>query len=255
MPRAALTLLAFLLATPPRAARGQAPRDTLRVLLVVDDSAARRDLVEGAVLGAEEGARTGALFGTAVELRVREARDTTRIDLATAFGGAPPSILVVAADSAVCVALGRETAARGVALLDAGCPACDASAGTAAYALTPPALPGAGDSTRLELWHWSLDRFGGEQLNQRFERRFSTRMSSAAWAGWFAMKVSLDLALRAHAAAGRALLARLGDPRTGFDGQKGRPLRFDPSTRRLVQPLYRVAGTGDAEHVVAEVAP
>ena len=250
---AALTLLAISLATaaPP------ASPDTLRVLLVVDDSAARRAAVEGARLGAEEAAHTGALFGTAVVLRVREARDSGQVAgvLAGFTAADAPSIIVVAADSTACAPLARLAARREVALLDVGCPASGASAGAGAYALTAFSPADASDSTRLELWHWSLDRFGGEQLNQRFERRFGTRMTSASWAGWFAMKVSLDLALRTHATSARSLLARLRDPATQFDGQKGRPLRFAPATRRLVQPLYRVAGAGDAEHVVAEVAP
>ena len=160
--------------------------------------------------------------------------------------------MVVAADSATCATIDRAAAARRSALLDVGCPAGVAAG---AYAITADTAATARDSTRLELWHWSLERFGGEQLNQRFARRFGTRMNSAAWAGWFAMKISLDLALRARATAAPRLLARLRDPATQFDGQKGRPLRFAPATRRLVQPLYRVAGAGDAEHVVAEVTP
>ena len=212
------------------------------------------------MLGVEEASHTGALFGTNVELRVREARDSA--PGAGALGGfasgRAPSIVVVAADSATCVALDRAAAARRIALLDVGCPAGAAAVATGAYALTADAASGsnaASDSTRLELWHWSLERFGGEQLNQRFQRRFGAHMTSAAWAAWFAMKISLDLALRAHTAAAPTMLARLRDPATQFDGQKGRPLRFAPATRRLAQPLYRVAGTGDAEHVIAEVAP
>ena len=32
-------------------------------------------------------------------------------------------------------------------------------------------------------------------------------------------------------------------------------LRFAPDTHRLVQPVYRVTGRGDAERVVTEVGP
>jgi hypothetical protein len=92
-------------------------------------------------------------------------------------------------------------------------------------------------------------------LNLRFRRRFNEPMDSDAWAGWFAMKMALDLALHAHGAAPSALLAQLADPRAAFDGQKGRPLRFAADTHRLVQPLYRVTGSADSSRVVAEVAP
>src|SRR4051812_4573688 len=53
----------------PAPARAAAP-SALRVVLVVDDSSARRSLVRGATLGAEEAARTGALFQTPVTLRI-----------------------------------------------------------------------------------------------------------------------------------------------------------------------------------------
>jgi hypothetical protein len=125
------------------------------------------------------------------------------------------------------------------------------------YSLYPPAALEAatGDTTRVELWHRTLDKFGGEQLNERFRRRFSAAMDSPAWVGWLSMKIALDLALHAHSASGSALLRQLADPRSQFDGQKGRPLRFTADTHRLVQPVYRVAGRGDSERVVAEVAP
>jgi hypothetical protein len=113
----------------------------------------------------------------------------------------------------------------------------------------------AADSTHLALWHPSLERFGAEQLNDRFHRRFGAAMDSDAWMGWLAMKMALDLALHAHSASGPTLLQQLADPHTAFDGQKGRPLRFDPATHRLVQPLYRIAGSGDSARVVAEIAP
>jgi hypothetical protein len=252
VPIASLTLLLFSLAAAPH----PAPRETLRLLLVVDDSAARREVTRGVLLGAEEASHTGALFGAAVELRIREAGDEAAVGraMADAFDHAAPSIVVAAGDAGLCAALARAAVAADIALLDVGCPAADTPAPANVYAIAALPAP-AGDSTRLELWHRSLDRFGGEQLNKRFERRFGSPMTSAAWAGWFAAKVSLDLALHAHAAAGARLLARLRDPAMQFDGQKGRPLHFAAETHRLVQPLYRIAGTGDAEHVVAEVVP
>jgi hypothetical protein len=66
------------------------------------------------------------------------------------------------------------------------------------------------------------------------------------------MKIALDLALRGHAVDGQSMLRQLADPRSQFDGQKGRPLRFTADSHRLEQPVYRVVGRGDAERVLAE---
>lgn len=226
--------------------------DTLRVVLVVDDTTGRRSLLEGARLGAEEASHTGALFGTVVTLRVesRASFDTTR-------RAANPSIYVVAGDTNICSAVMLQSARLTIPVLDAGCPSIGVPPATTAYSVVPAAATAtiADDSSRVELWHWSLERFGGEQLNERFHRRFGARMDSAAWTGWFALKIALDVALHAQATNGRALVRQLADPRAQYDGQKGRPLRFAADTHRLVQPLYRIAGHGDAERVVAEVTP
>ena len=227
--------------------------DTLHILLIVDDTIARSSLVHGSMLGAEEAMHTGALFGTAALLRVEEARDSVAVARALRSSGAP-SLVIVAGPREMCDVVVALTMHQALAVFDAGC--AGAVADSDAYSLVslPTASP-ADDSTHLELWHATLDRFGGEQLNQRYRRRFGSAMDSPAWAGWVAAKIALDLALHAHSTAPAALLAQLRSGRQQFDGQKGRPLYFDPGTRRLVQPLYRVAGNGAEERVVAEVNP
>lgn len=232
--------------------------DTLRVVVVVDDVDAHRSLIRGATLGAEEATHTGQLFGQSVTMVVvgRAGLDSMTRAAGRAEGRPAPSIYVIAGDSLFCSQFMQQSAPTSAPLLDAGCAGVGATAPTAfSVDSRPPVPPAPADSTRLELWHPSLERFGAEQLNQRYRRRFGDGMDSDAWAGWFAMKVSLDLALRAHSVSPSALLEQLADPRGSFDGQKGRPLRFAPVSRRLVQPMYRVAGAGDASHVVAEVAP
>lgn len=254
--------MAGALATPhhSRPHTHAAADDTLHVVLVVDDTAARRSLVHGAILGAEEASHTGALFGTAVTLRVvgREGFDSTgRASAAPAPGAHTASLFVVAGGAATCSDVMRQSRRATIPVLDAGCAPADSAPAATVYSLLPGAEPvaTAGDSTRVELWHWTLERFGGEQLNERFRRRFGERMDSPAWTGWLSLKIALDLALHAHATTGAALLRQLADPHAQFDGQKGRPLRFTPATHRLIQPVYRIAGHGDSERVVAEVAP
>lgn len=231
--------------------------DTLRIALVVDDSAAHRSLVRGATLGAEEAAHTGVLFGQPVRMIVvaRAATDATAPGALRAGLGPAASIYIVAGDSTFCSRFMQQSARPRAPVLDAGCPHPTLIEPTVYAIDSRPAGGAASDSAHLELWHSSLERFGAEQLNQRFRRRFNEAMDSDAWAGWFATKIALDLALHAQAVSHGALLAQLADPKASFDGQKGRPLRFAPDTHRLVQPLYRVAGVGDSSRVVAEVAP
>lgn len=257
----ALVLAAVAGAAPATSAPPPPPAtDTLRVVLVVDDTVARRSLVRGARLGAEEASHTGALFSTVVTLTVasRGSFDSTaRASGADGSRAALPSLYVVAGDSSTCSAVMLQSVHSTIPLLDAGCPPMGGPSSKVAYSLLPAtALTAiADDSSRVELWHWSLERFGGEQLNERYRRRFGARMDSPAWSGWLALKIALDAALHAQRTDGRSLLRQLADPRAHYDGQKGRPLRFDRDTHRLVQPVYRVSGRGGAERVVAEVAP
>ena len=257
------TALAFagaLAATPAGGTPSSHHADTLRVVLVVDDTIAQRSLLRGALLGAEEASHTGALFGRVVTLRVALPAFLDSVERATPSSGSRsplPSMYLVAGDSATCSRVMLQSARHSIPALDAGCALGDSARRATVYSIFPPtnATAATDDSTRLELWHSSLERFGGEQLNERFRRRFGAMMDSQAWAGWFALKVALDAALHAQATNGAALLRQLGDPSAQYDGQKGRPLRFAPDTHRLIQPLYRVAGRGGAEHVVAEVLP
>jgi ABC-type branched-subunit amino acid transport system substrate-binding protein len=100
----------------------------------------------------------------------------------------------------------------------------------------------------LVAWSSSLERFGAAQLNERYRKRFGVEMDEDAWAGWLAIKVLLDAVLRKGTAdpctLERALIA--GER---FDGHKGVPLFFDPLSRELVQPLFALRTSGEAEPV------
>ena len=89
-------------------------------------------------------------------------------------------------------------------------------------------------------WHPDLERFGAEQLNERFHRRFGQSMDEDAWHGWIAVKIAAELALRASP--GTGLLDLL--PHAAFDGHKGTQLRFDLENHYLIQPVYEVDGKG-----------
>ncbi|HEX6898406.1 MAG TPA: hypothetical protein VF789_01780 [Thermoanaerobaculia bacterium] len=96
---------------------------------------------------------------------------------------------------------------------------------------------------RVVDWHPDLERFGAEQLNERFHRRFGRPMDEAAWRGWVAVKIAAEAALRG------GVLEQLGS--AGFDGHKGTQLRFG-GDHFLIQPVYLVDAKGK---MVEEVAP
>jgi ABC-type branched-subunit amino acid transport system substrate-binding protein len=106
------------------------------------------------------------------------------------------------------------------------------------------------------VWHHTLRRFGADQLNERFRRRFGSEMDGPAWAAWAAVKVLVDGAMRARTTNGAALARHLLRPDSRFDAHKGEPLTFDPRTGELRQPLYLVLSTesgGQRERVATEV--
>ena len=87
-------------------------------------------------------------------------------------------------------------------------------------------------------WHASLEKYGAEQLNERFTRKTGEPMDAAAWIAWMLVRVVVDAELRGVAlAAGR------------FDGHKGVALSFD-AQRRMQQPMCIVDSTGGLLGVV-----
>jgi ABC-type branched-subunit amino acid transport system substrate-binding protein len=100
------------------------------------------------------------------------------------------------------------------------------------------------DDAVVALWDSSLERYGAAQLNDRYRHATGQPMSSAAWTGWFAVKVIQETIERAQSTVPRALRDHLEKPATGFDGHKGELLTFRPADHQLRQPLY-VSSAGD----------
>ena len=247
----ARALLGAPLAAPRRGA------DALTVALLLprapDDYARAARL--GAQFGAEEGARTAALFGRVLAYAEHShdgADDARGVARLAADRGA--RVLVGGFDAESCAAIAEVTAGAGAVFLNVGrgddalrgarCAASmfhvapsDAmradvlAAARAADGAIPP-------DAAVESWHPSLERFGAAQLTDRFRARHGVAMTSGAWAGWFAVKAVTDLALRDRANA--ALAPLLAAPAAQFDGHKGMRLSFRPWDRQLRQPLYVV---------------
>jgi hypothetical protein len=192
-----------------------APRPETRVvqiaLLLPEGTCAHR----GALLGFEEAKRTADLLGVALR------RTTTAGDVTvgpTAPANEPRTLFLVS-----------------------GIPKAAPPRPRVFYVTSSPRVrQRQAKGSRVVDWHPDLYRFGAEQLNERFHRRFGQPMDEDAWHGWIAVKIAAELALRASP--GTGLLDLL--PRLAFDGHKGTQLRFDLEDHHLIQPVYRVDGKG-----------
>jgi hypothetical protein len=233
---------------------------------------ARRDGLAGARLGAAEAERAALLLR----------RPLTFIE----WTGAPPdspdtvtawlrenaaSILVGGFDEAECRTLATATDAAGALLLNIGCgsdglrgagcarhvfhiAASDRMLRDVLAAHAGVAGSAAAGRTNAAIWHPALTRFGAAQVNERFREETGHTMSGAAWAGWAAVKIAADAALRARGTDGAALAEHFRSPRTQFDGHKGWPLSFRAWDGQLRQPLYVVGPATAAEPAGALMA-
>jgi hypothetical protein len=66
-------------------------------------------------------------------------------------------------------------------------------------------------------------------------------MDGNAWAGWAAVKIAAEAALRTGSNDPVKLLGFLESPTSQFDGHKGWPLTFRIADHQLRQPLYVVS--------------
>ena len=251
-----LTRREFLWTTTALAATGRAwgaePRRILLGQVLPAGGADREAAARGALLAAEEAARTAELLGTRLELRTGDAAALIDEGVLALIGGL---------DAPARAALSDLAEARRVPLLTTRAPGDVtedeplrthvfhvASGPRDRRAALARWKAGNGEGVEIADWHPSLKRFGAEQLNQRYVQRFGIPMEPLAWASWMAVKAAAEAALRG--AGSPAEVARRLTT-LGFDGHKGIRLRFRPEDHRLRQPLYAVAG----DRVLAEIPP
>lgn len=233
-------------------------QDALRICFVPGPESA--SAARGVTLGVAEAARTGELVGRRIELMTVDSVESA----AGLHGVARPAALVGGFDDAQCEALVQLAHRTGVLVMNVGCradhwrsAACErnvfhveASDGMYADALAARGENGEVPASAA-LWHPSLERFGAAQLNDRFRARFAREMDGAAWAGWMAVKVLWEAALRTRTTDSERLRLYLESDRTQFDGHKGWPLSFRQSNHQLRQPLYLLGGATNG--VIGEV--
>ena len=86
-------------------------------------------------------------------------------------------------------------------------------------------------------WHWTWERHGAPQLNQRFAKRAKRTMEGADWAAWAALKVIVEAMVRTRSTDHGELRAYLLSERLTLDAYKGVPASFRPWNNQLRQPI------------------
>lgn len=86
-------------------------------------------------------------------------------------------------------------------------------------------------------WHWTWERHGAPQLNQRFRRMSEGDMTSLDWAAWAAVKAVIEAVQRTGAADPDGITAYLRSDALSLDLYKGAPGSFRPWNGQLRQPI------------------
>jgi ABC transporter substrate binding protein (PQQ-dependent alcohol dehydrogenase system) len=93
------------------------------------------------------------------------------------------------------------------------------------------------EGLKAAAWHWSWERHGGPQLNQRFDRQAKREMTDADWAAWAAYKAVVEAVTRTHGTDFDKLAAYLKGDQLTLDTYKGNPASFRSWNNQLRQPI------------------
>ena len=93
-------------------------------------------------------------------------------------------------------------------------------------------------------WSWSWERYGGPQLNSRFEQHTGRRMVGYDWSAWVGVKSLVQAVTRSGSTDFQAVADYLRGDRIKIDGVKGPSLSFRPWNNQLRQPI--LIGTHNA---------
>ena len=242
----------------------QAPA-TLRVGLVTRANSPGASAIQrGVRLGAEEAKQTAKLFGGDVLLfeiasggdaarAARQLLSQRKVQVLIASAREDVDALSQLAESHRIISV--NVASRSPALR-AACRrfTFHVEADDSLYAIASRRAPTSGAHATAVLWAPVLEKYGASQINDRFRARYRLGMDGGAWAGWVAMKIVAEAALRARSGWAEAIHAYLVARTTTFDGHKGWPLSFRSADQQLRQPLYIVsAPAGSGRSAVREI--
>ncbi len=93
------------------------------------------------------------------------------------------------------------------------------------------------DGLVASAWHWTWERYGAPQLNQRFDRRASRRMAEEDWAAWVAVRSVVEAVARSASTDIAAIKQTLTADDFAVDLYKGVPGSFRPWDHQLRQPV------------------
>ncbi len=93
------------------------------------------------------------------------------------------------------------------------------------------------DGLVASAWHWTWERYGAPQLNQRFDRRSSRRMAAEDWAGWVAVRSVVEAVSRSASTDLATIKKTLTADDFAIDLYKGVPGGFRPWNQQLRQPI------------------
>ena len=88
-----------------------------------------------------------------------------------------------------------------------------------------------------DAWHWTWERHGAPQLNQRFDKLAGRRMTGEDWAAWAAIKVVVEAITRTNSRDASVIRAFLRGDALTFDTYKGMAGSFRPWDNQLRQPI------------------
>lgn len=86
-------------------------------------------------------------------------------------------------------------------------------------------------------WHWTWERYGAPQLNQRFVKKAERTMEASDWAAWAAVKSVVEAITRTETTKPKALRDYLISDAFTLDTYKGAPGSFRSWNRQLRQPI------------------
>lgn len=103
-----------------------------------------------------------------------------------------------------------------------------------------------------ESWHWTLERYGAPQLNQRFRRAANRDMTSEDWAAWAAVKAVIEAVQQTRSVDPASVAAYIGSAEMAIDLYKGVRGNFRSWDGQLRQPI--LLATHNAVIAIAPIA-
>lgn len=257
-------------------------RTPLRIGLIIaggaDSSSAAGSVARGVRMGAAEAKQTAALFGNDVQLYEVDGAGRTALSAAKHLLSARQVQVLIGASSADADILSRfaethhmlfvnaasrsqqlRTACRRYTFHVEGTDAMYANAAIIARRLpvtmsaSASAQSAGSGNDSVTLWGPDLRRYGASELNNRYRDAYHLGMDGFAWAGWVAVKIAAEAALRTQSTSPARLVAYLESPTTKFDGHKGWSLTFRLADHQLRQPLYIAMLQGAGGYRYADV--